>query len=81
MTRRLPLALVLLLAGITLGACDNNSNNNGGTGGMDPMTPRSTTEIVNAEIQGNTNETAEPILLNDLPVDDDRSETAEPSPL
>ncbi len=79
MTRRLPLALTLLLAGITLSACDNDSNSR--SPGPGPMTPSRVTEIVNAEIQGNTNETAEPIFLNDLPVEDDRSETAEPSPL
>lgn len=81
MTSRLPLALTILLTGITLSACDNDSNSRSPGPGPDPMTPSTITEIVNAEIQGNTNETAKPILLNDLPVTDDRSETAEPSPL
>lgn len=69
---RIPLVVASLAGALLMAGC-------GGSSGRNPETPRTVTEVVMDEIDLNTSETAEPIELNDLPVEDDRSETGEPS--
>ena len=69
---RIPLIVASLAGTLLVAGCGRCCRRN-------PETPRTVTEVVMDEIDLNTSETAEPIELNDLPVEDDRSETGEPS--
>lgn len=76
---RIPLIVASLAGTLLMAGCGGSSGRAPSPPIIDPETPRTVTEVVMDEIDQNTSETAEPIELNDLPVEDDRSETGEPS--
>lgn len=85
MTQLQSIACCLVVSTTLLAGCgtgDRDDLFDGIDDGSGGVGARTVTQIVNDEIDNNTNETAAPIELNDLMIDDsDRSETAAATPL